>query len=48
MAPPAGSYPVHPYFLPHHWSPRTVLAAAYVGIVNSGDPGTGTTRRMRR
>jgi hypothetical protein len=38
MTPPVESYPVDLHSLPHHWSPRTVLAAAYVGIVNSDGP----------
>ena len=48
MTPPAESYPVDLHSLPHHWSPRTVLASAYVGIVNSGGPGTGNDTPMRR
>jgi len=45
MTAPVESYPVDLYSLPHHWSPWTVLAAAYVGIVNSGGPRTDATRR---
>jgi hypothetical protein len=48
MTPPVESYPVDLNSLPHHWSPRTVLAAAYVGIVNSGGHRDRHDTPMRR